>query len=119
MSPKQWFALLAFYISYLFFGASVFYHQEHRLETERRSVALAERIEINALLVKYLSPDNNTLQNELLQQVSDYCEQPVTNPATDDRLWQYFSQQYLWANVYDFLCSSRYPSSCYSLCLYG
>jgi hypothetical protein len=47
MSPKQWFALLAFYILYLFFGASVFYHGEHRLETERRAVALAERIEIN------------------------------------------------------------------------
>lgn len=47
MSPKQWFSLLAFYISYLFFGASVFYHGEHRLETERRAVAHAERIEIN------------------------------------------------------------------------
>jgi hypothetical protein len=47
MSPKQWFSLLVFYISYLFFGAMVFYHGEHRLETERRAVALAERIEIN------------------------------------------------------------------------
>lgn len=47
MSPKQWFSLLAFYISYLFFGASVFYHGEHRMETERRAVAHAERIEIN------------------------------------------------------------------------
>jgi hypothetical protein len=47
MSPKQWFSLLVFYILYLFFGAMVFYHGEHRLETERRAVALAERIEIN------------------------------------------------------------------------
>lgn len=47
MSPKQYFSLLAFYISYLFFGASVFYHGEHRMETERRTVARAERIEIN------------------------------------------------------------------------
>ena len=47
MSPKQWFSLLLFYILYLFFGAMVFYHGEHRLETERRAVALAERIEIN------------------------------------------------------------------------
>lgn len=47
MTPKQWFALLSFYIFYLFLGASVFYHEEYRLETERRSAALAERIEIN------------------------------------------------------------------------
>lgn len=47
MSPRQWWSLLAFYISYLFFGASVFYHNEHSLESERRAVALAERVEIN------------------------------------------------------------------------
>lgn len=47
MSPKQWFSLLGFYISYLFFGASVFYHMEHKLETERRIEALNARIEIN------------------------------------------------------------------------
>lgn len=47
MSPRQWFSLLAFYISYLFFGASVFFHNEHKLEIERRAVAHAERIEIN------------------------------------------------------------------------
>jgi len=47
MSPKQWWSLLAFYISYLFFGASVFFHFEHKLETDRRAVAHGERIEIN------------------------------------------------------------------------
>lgn len=47
MSPKQWFALLCFFISYLFFGASVFYHFEQELETERRSQELQERININ------------------------------------------------------------------------
>lgn len=47
MSPRQWWSLLAFYISYLLFGASVFYHNEHTLETERRAVAHAERVEIN------------------------------------------------------------------------
>jgi hypothetical protein len=47
MSPRQWWSLLAFYISYLFFGASVFYHNEHKLETERRAVAHAERIQMN------------------------------------------------------------------------
>lgn len=47
MTPKQWFSLLCFYIFYLFLGASVFYHEEQRLETDRRAVALAERLEIN------------------------------------------------------------------------
>jgi hypothetical protein len=47
MSPKQWLALLTFYLSYLFFGATVFYYLEQELETERRAVALMERIEIN------------------------------------------------------------------------
>lgn len=47
MSSKQWLALLAFYISYLFFGASVFYHFEHQLETERRNVALQNQLSVN------------------------------------------------------------------------
>jgi hypothetical protein len=47
MSPKQWFALLAFYISYLFFGASVFYHFEQKLEIKKRQEELKERIAIN------------------------------------------------------------------------
>lgn len=47
MSPKQWLSLLTFYILYLIFGASVFYHVEHKLETERRGMANSERIEIN------------------------------------------------------------------------
>lgn len=50
MSPRQWLALLLFYTSYLFFGASVFYHVEHQLETDRRAVELQERIEINGEL---------------------------------------------------------------------
>lgn len=47
MSPKQWLSLLTFYILYLIFGASVFYHVEHKLETDRRAMATNERIEIN------------------------------------------------------------------------
>lgn len=47
MTPKEWLALFAFYAAYLFFGASVFYHNEHALETERRAEELAERIEMN------------------------------------------------------------------------
>lgn len=53
MSPKQWLALLLFYISYLFFGASIFYHSEQRLETIRRAEALAERIEVNGVYFYY------------------------------------------------------------------
>ncbi|CRK98020.1 CLUMA_CG011389, isoform A, partial [Clunio marinus] len=91
LSPKQWFSLLAFYISYLFFGASVFYHEEHRLETERRAVAYAERVEINALLVRYIAPNNSDLQDEVLDQVSDYCNQPVTHPSDDE-----YVPPYIW-----------------------
>lgn len=47
MSPKQWLALFCFYISYLFFGASVFYHIEHELEAKRRAINLQRRIDIN------------------------------------------------------------------------
>lgn len=47
MSPKQWLALFCFYISYLFFGASVFYHIEHELEAKRRAIDLQHRIDIN------------------------------------------------------------------------
>lgn len=51
MTPKEWFALFGFYAAYLFFGASVFYHNEHALETVRRRDELTERIEINAITV--------------------------------------------------------------------
>lgn len=47
MSPKQWLALFCFYISYLFFGASVFYHIEHEAEAQRRVADLESRLEIN------------------------------------------------------------------------
>lgn len=47
MSPKQWLALLGFYTTYLFFGASIFYHIEHGYEAERRIVQLQDRIDIN------------------------------------------------------------------------
>lgn len=47
MSPKQWLALLCFYVSYLFFGASIFHHIEHGVELENRAEKLQERIEIN------------------------------------------------------------------------
>ena len=47
MEPKKWWAMFALYMVYLFLGTIVFYYNEHQLETERRAVALAERIEIN------------------------------------------------------------------------
>lgn len=47
MSPKQWLSLLTFYILYLIFGASVFYHVEHKLEAEHRVMSTSQRIEIN------------------------------------------------------------------------
>lgn len=47
MSPRQWLALLCFYVSYLIFGASIFYHIERGIETDNRISQLEERIEVN------------------------------------------------------------------------
>lgn len=44
MSPKQWLALSCVYISYLFFGASVFHYTEHTTELKNRAALLEERI---------------------------------------------------------------------------
>ncbi|KAG5682182.1 hypothetical protein PVAND_011550 [Polypedilum vanderplanki] len=88
MSPKQWLSLLTFYILYLIFGASVFYHMEHKLETQRRIAANSERIEINALLKKYLI-NNTEIQEEILDEVSEYCGKPVTHPSKDEYIAPY------------------------------
>ncbi|XP_059621485.1 open rectifier potassium channel protein 1 [Phlebotomus argentipes] len=97
MSPKQWLAMLTFYVSYLFFGASVFYTLEQDLETERRIQALQDRIDVNELLVEYLAPYNRTLQHELLEKVSVYCEKPVTNYTEDKYL-----DPYVWTFYHSF-----------------
>lgn len=47
MSPKQWLALLCVYISYLFFGASIFYYIEHTTELGNRAALLEKRIAVN------------------------------------------------------------------------
>lgn len=47
MSPKQWLALLCFFVSYLFFGASVFYHIEQGRELERRGQQRQQRYELH------------------------------------------------------------------------
>lgn len=51
MSPKQWLALLCFFVSYLFFGASVFYFIERDLETERRAVNYQQRLELHGMMM--------------------------------------------------------------------
>ncbi|XP_037038523.1 open rectifier potassium channel protein 1-like [Bradysia coprophila] len=106
MSPKQWLALLCFYVSYLIFGASIFYHIEHGLEAERRAYQLDERIEVNELLVRYVSPDDEDNQNQVLGVVSDYCGRPVTNYTLDE-----FPDDYQWTIYHSFwfaltLCST-------------
>lgn len=50
LAPRQWVILLTFYMSYLMFGACVFYHIEHNAERERRAKELQDRIEINGRL---------------------------------------------------------------------
>ncbi|XP_055640562.1 open rectifier potassium channel protein 1 isoform X2 [Toxorhynchites rutilus septentrionalis] len=97
MTPKEWYALFAFYAAYLFFGASVFYHNEHAMEIERRASELAERIEMNELLTKYLAPEEQELQNELLVRVSGYCGRKLTNHTTDE-----FTEPYVWNFYHSF-----------------
>lgn len=71
MSPKQWLSLLTFYILYLIFGASVFYHVEHKLETDRRAMATSERIEINGNYSHILTLTENLVFNRY--NIFSYC----------------------------------------------
>lgn len=52
MSFKQWLALFCFYLAYLFFGATVFYHSEYEPETIRRAEQLEERIDMHGIYNK-------------------------------------------------------------------
>lgn len=97
MTPKEWLALFALYAAYLFFGATVFYHNEHALETERRAEELAERIEMNELLTKHLAPQDQELQQRLLIRISNYCEKKVTNYTLDE-----YEDPYVWDFYHSF-----------------
>lgn len=59
MTPKQWLALFSFYISYLFFGASVFYLIEHKAEAENRAAEIQSRNDINGNIKLDAIPSNN------------------------------------------------------------
>ncbi|KAH8396254.1 hypothetical protein KR222_006521, partial [Zaprionus bogoriensis] len=84
MSPNRWILLLIFYISYLLFGAAIYYHIEHGEEKEARAEELKERIEINAYLLEQLANKNVTTQDEILERISDYCGKPVTDYKKDE-----------------------------------
>ncbi|KAH8245592.1 hypothetical protein KR032_012254 [Drosophila birchii] len=84
MSPNRWILLLIFYISYLMFGAAIYYHIEHGEEKEARAEELKARIEINAYLLEELSDKNVSTQNEILERISDYCDKPVTDYTKDE-----------------------------------
>lgn len=47
MTPRQWLVLFFFYISYLLFGASIFYHIERDLEAHNYGEELQRRIDVN------------------------------------------------------------------------
>ncbi|KAL9881378.1 open rectifier K[+] channel 1 isoform 1-T7 [Glossina fuscipes fuscipes] len=83
MSPKRWILLLIFYISYLMFGASIYYHIEHGLEKQQRAVELKERIDIHEYLLDQLADRNTSTQNTILKRISDYCDKPVTDYRND------------------------------------
>ncbi|XP_020805062.1 open rectifier potassium channel protein 1 isoform X2 [Drosophila serrata] len=84
MSPNRWILLLIFYISYLMFGAAIYYHIEHGEEKEARAEKLKERIEINAYLLEELSDKNVSTQNEILDRITAYCGKPVTDYTKDE-----------------------------------
>ncbi|XP_062140433.1 LOW QUALITY PROTEIN: open rectifier potassium channel protein 1 [Drosophila sulfurigaster albostrigata] len=84
MSPNRWILLLIFYISYLLFGAAIYYHIEHGEEKEARAEELKERIEIHDYLLDQLSDKNETTQNEILERITDYCGKPVTDYTKDE-----------------------------------
>lgn len=50
MTPRQWLALFGFYISYLLFGASIFYHIERESEARSYGEELQRRIDVNGNL---------------------------------------------------------------------
>ncbi|KAL7743181.1 hypothetical protein ACLKA6_016314 [Drosophila palustris] len=84
MSPNRWILLLIFYISYLLFGAAIYYHIEHGEEKEARADELKERIEIHDYLLEQLSDKNETTQEEILEKITDYCGKPVTDYTKDE-----------------------------------
>ncbi|XP_017480163.1 PREDICTED: open rectifier potassium channel protein 1 [Rhagoletis zephyria] len=91
MSPRRWILLLIFYIAYLMFGASIYYHIEHGLEKQNRATELRERIEMNEYLVGELDGKNESTINEILENISDYCGKQVTNLTADE-----FEPPYTW-----------------------
>lgn len=52
MSKKQWSAMLCLHVSYLFLGASIFYHIENPLEVEKLALARRERNELRGEFIK-------------------------------------------------------------------
>ncbi|XP_017870557.1 PREDICTED: open rectifier potassium channel protein 1 [Drosophila arizonae] len=84
MSPNRWILLLIFYISYLLFGAAIYYHIEHGEEKEARAEQLKERIEIYEYLMEQLEDKNVTTQDEILTRISDYCGKSVTDYTKDE-----------------------------------
>ncbi|XP_059222681.1 open rectifier potassium channel protein 1 [Stomoxys calcitrans] len=97
MSPKRMILLLIFYISYLMFGASIYYHIEHGLEYHRRAEELKERIAINEYILENLDDKNVTVQNEVLERISDYCGKPVTDYRSDE-----YEIPYTWTFYHSF-----------------
>uniref|UniRef100_A0A1I8MGE2 Potassium channel domain-containing protein n=1 Tax=Musca domestica TaxID=7370 RepID=A0A1I8MGE2_MUSDO len=97
MSPKRMILLLIFYISYLMFGASIYYHIEHGLEYHRRQEELKERIAINEYILEQLDDKNVTTQNEVLERISDYCGKPVTDYRNDE-----YEIPYTWTFYHSF-----------------
>lgn len=68
MSPKQFLALILFYMSYLFFGASVYFTLEQELETVERAEKLQKRLEINGTY-KFSTSDCLTRDDHSIRQI--------------------------------------------------
>lgn len=72
MSPKQFLALILFYMSYLFFGASVYFTLEQELEAKDREEKLQKRIDIHGEFVCMVILDFNLKKFYTL---TDRCDQ--------------------------------------------
>lgn len=84
MSKKQLACMLALHITYLFVGASIFYHIESPLEVKQRAEDKLERLEIQNLLYEYYIPDDPEKQDTILRKLSDYCGKSMFNYTTAD-----------------------------------
>ncbi|XP_049795708.1 open rectifier potassium channel protein 1 [Schistocerca nitens] len=84
MSEKQWLALLLLFVTYLLFGAGVFYYIERQAEKVTRAADILQRDHIIDMVDHYYWPQNKTAQRLFLEDLSDFCGRDMTDPPPED-----------------------------------